>query len=161
MLVGDVLDVSQIPGGLRSSCLAHGPEAFVPGGGGEPARKRGRFADLVKPFHQVQPDVLANVVGVGAAQPVLAADRPDERGVPLDECVPRLLFAVSGARHQVSDRWVTSDRAYFSGHDLVLLPRTGILIGPRHSGHGSGTGASPGAVAVDASLRVKRPAAHQ
>jgi hypothetical protein len=39
---------------------------------------------------------LADVVGVGAAEPVPAADGPDQRGIPLHERVPRLLVAVSG-----------------------------------------------------------------
>ena len=42
-----------------------------------------------------------HVVGVGAAEPVLAADRPDERGVPLDQFVPRLAAAVPGPGHQL------------------------------------------------------------
>jgi hypothetical protein len=53
--------------------------------------------------HQLEPDDLADILGVGCLQPEVAADRPDQRGVPLDECVPRLLLAVLGACHQVGD----------------------------------------------------------
>ena len=60
--------------------------------------------------YQVQPDGLADVLGVSAAQPMPTADRPDQRGVPLDECVPRLLLAVLGARHQVGYGQVIAHR---------------------------------------------------
>ena len=43
-------------------------------------------ADSVEMFLPEQPDALARVLGVGIAQPVIAADRPDRRGVPLDGC---------------------------------------------------------------------------
>jgi hypothetical protein len=56
--------------------------------------------------HKLQPDALADVVCVGAVQPVPAPDRPEEWGVPFDERTPRLLVAAPGAHHQVSDRRV-------------------------------------------------------
>jgi hypothetical protein len=101
-LVRKAVDVQRIPGRVRYVARAQDAEAFPPGGGGEPAGQRGRLADLVQLVHQAQPDALADVVGVGAAESVPAADRPNERGVPLDEGVPRLLVAVSGAPYQVA-----------------------------------------------------------
>jgi hypothetical protein len=100
---GDVLRVQHVPARLCPARLAQDPEAFAPGGGGEPARKRGRIAEAVKLGHQVQPYVLADVLCVGAAQPVSAADGPHQRGVPFDEGVPGLLVAVPGAHHQAGD----------------------------------------------------------
>jgi non-specific serine/threonine protein kinase len=43
--------------------------------------------------HQVQPDGLAGVAGVGAGQPVPAADRPHQRGIPLEALRYRLRTA--------------------------------------------------------------------
>src|SRR5208282_2520993 len=97
------------------------PDALPPGGGGEPARKSGRIADSVQLVHQAQPDALADIVGIGAAEPVPAADRPDQRGVPLHERVPRLLVAVSGAGYQVNDHRII-------GH-LVSVPSRGCTRG--------------------------------
>ena len=54
-----------------------------------PAARPDRAGDLA--VHQREPDGLAYILGVGPLQPVAAADRPDQRGVPLDECVPGLL----------------------------------------------------------------------
>ena len=59
---------------------------------------------------QVQPDGLADVVGVGVAQLVPAADGPDRRGVPFDECIPCLPVPAAGAYHQVGDHWVIPHR---------------------------------------------------
>jgi hypothetical protein len=65
---------------------------------------------------QVQPDGLADVVGVGVAQLVPAADGPDRRGVPFDECIPCLPVPAAGAYPQVGDRWVITRRVgIFSG----------------------------------------------
>ena len=104
------LDVHYVPARQGSPRRASDAEAFSPGHGGQPARKRGRIPDLVQVVHQLQPDALADVLGVGVAEPVPAADRPDQRGVPLDERVPRLLVAVSGASHQVNDHRVIEQR---------------------------------------------------
>ncbi len=89
-----------MPGSLLVPCCAQDPAAFPLGGGGEPAGKRGRIAQGRKLVRQPQPDALADVLGIGPAQPVSAADGPDQRGVPVDEFVPRLLIAVSRACHQ-------------------------------------------------------------
>jgi hypothetical protein len=43
---------------------------------------------------------MADIISIGPAQAVSAADGPDQGGVPLDEVVPRLLLAVSRAYHQ-------------------------------------------------------------
>ena len=59
---------------------------------------------------QLEPHGLADVLGIGAAQLVPAADRPDQRGVPLDEGAPRLLVGVGGAGHQGSDGQVIAHR---------------------------------------------------
>ena len=56
-----------MPGSLRSPGGAQDPAAFPPGGGGQPAGQRGRVADPVQLVHQPQPDVLADVVGVGGS----------------------------------------------------------------------------------------------
>ena len=104
LLVWDVAGVRHIPGAVRSVRCAQDPAAFPPGRGREPAGKCGRIPDCAQVLHQLQPDALANVVGVDAAQPVPVADRPDERGIPVDEGVPRLFIAVSGVHHQVSGR---------------------------------------------------------
>src|SRR5690242_14244482 len=104
LFVRDVLGVQHIVGRLSSPRCAQYPAAFAPGGGGEPARKCGRLADGCKLVHELQPYALADVLGVGAAELVPMTDRPNERGVPLDEYIPRLLVVVSGACHQISDR---------------------------------------------------------
>ena len=59
--------------------------------------QRGRLAEFAQVVEELEPDCLADVVGIGAAQLVPAADRPDQRGVPLDQGVPRPLVAVRGA----------------------------------------------------------------
>src|SRR5262245_26738751 len=67
---------------------------------------------MAQVVHQLEPDGLGDVLGVGGSQPVPSADRPDQRGVPLNECVPRLILAIAGAHHQSGDcqviaHWVT------------------------------------------------------
>jgi len=52
-----------------------------------------------------------------SAKPVPAADRPHQRGEPLDDRTPRRLVAVTRAHHQVSDRRGTEYRACLSSHD--------------------------------------------
>src|SRR5580700_2279184 len=132
-LIRHVLSVERVDGCVRAVCRAHEAPALPPGGGGEPPGQRGWLADLAQVVHQVQPDVLAHVVGVGVAEPVLAANRPDQRGVALDEGLPRLYVAVSGAGYQVDDHRVitrlvdvvshrfTWDTGCLSGHGQVLL----------------------------------------
>ena len=45
-----------------------------------------------------------------AAEPVLAADRPDQRGIPFDERVPCLLVAGSCTSHQIRHEWTIARR---------------------------------------------------
>jgi hypothetical protein len=111
-------------GSARIPCCARGPAAFVPGRGGEPAPKRGRFADVMKLAYKPQPDALANVVGIGTAELVAAADGPDQRRVPIHKCVPRLGVAVSGAPYQVGCRRVIGHR------DRVLSGRARLWMRP-------------------------------
>ena len=66
-LVREALSVQHVPGRLRSLGCAQDPRALAPGGGGEPAWKRGRIADPIQLIHQVQPDALADVLGVRVA----------------------------------------------------------------------------------------------
>jgi hypothetical protein len=87
-----------------------GPSAFLLGRGGQPAGKRGQIAHFAELICELEPDGLADIGGVGAAQLVPAADRPDQRGVPLDEGLPRLLVAVCGAGHQGISRRVIGHR---------------------------------------------------
>ena len=95
--------VQRGPCARRRPHRAPGPAAFPHGRAGQPAAKRGRSTELVKLAGELQPDELADVAGAGVAEPVLAADGSHQRGVPLDEGVPRLLIVVPCARHQVSD----------------------------------------------------------
>ena len=62
-------------------------------------------------------------------QPVPAADGPDQRGVPLDQRVPRLLVAVSGAGHQVSDHQVSSHSGRCAGGRGWCVRRAGAVWG--------------------------------
>jgi hypothetical protein len=118
VLVRDAAGAGYRGGSGRSLC-AQDPQAFALGGGGEPARECGRVAEVAKLVHQVQPDALAGIGGVGAGQPVPAADGPNQRVVPLDEGIPRLLVAASGARHQVGERPFAADQARLGGRDRV------------------------------------------
>ena len=52
-----------------------------PGSDGQPGGKRSRVAQAVQLIHELEPDVLGGVFGVGGLQPVPAADRPDQRGI--------------------------------------------------------------------------------
>jgi hypothetical protein len=79
---------------------AQDPAAFPLGSGGDPAGKRSQIANGRKVVRQSQPDALADVLGISPAQPVSAADGPDQRGVPLDEVVPCLPITGSGTCHQ-------------------------------------------------------------
>jgi hypothetical protein len=104
LLGREVLGVKRADGRVRSAGRAQDPLALPAGCGGEPSGQRGRLADLVQLVHQAQPDALADILRVGAVEPVPAADRPDERRVPLDERVPGPLVASSRPRHQVNDQ---------------------------------------------------------
>jgi hypothetical protein len=110
MVVADILSVQRQDGGLWTMCRAQYSGAFEPGGGSQPPRQGVRIAEVVQLFHQVQPDALACVLGLGGAQPVPAADGPHQRRVPVDKCVPRLLVAGCGAQHQVGDRLIIAHR---------------------------------------------------
>src|SRR6185369_768103 len=85
--------------------------AFPSGRGRQPAWKRGRLADHAQVVHELQPDALPDVLGVDTAKPVVPADGPHERGVPLDEDIPRLLVAVFGTRYEVGDKRVIAHRS--------------------------------------------------
>ena len=84
MLVRDIPGVPRmpVPGKpctWRAGPGAQDPAAFPPGGG-ELAWQRGRIAEVAQLARQLEPDGLADVLGVGAARPVTAADRPDQPG---------------------------------------------------------------------------------
>jgi len=101
--VRDALSVRHVPGRLRLPRCAPGPGAFPAGGGGQPAGQRGRLAEFAQVVEELEPDGLADVVGVRAAELGPAADPPDQRGVPLDQGVPRPRVAVGRAVHQGGD----------------------------------------------------------
>jgi hypothetical protein len=124
----DVPGVQGLPASVRSVRGASDTPAFLLSDGGEPAGDRGRIADCRKLVHELLPDSLPDVGGIGAAQPVSAADGPGERGVPVDKCVPRLFVTVSGTRHKVGD-------------GQVVVHRVSILSGQRtgHRGWCAGT----------------------
>ena len=90
--------------------------------------KRGRIADLAQLVHQQQPDVLADVGGLGGVQPVPAAERPDQRGIPLHQRGPRALVAVPGAYHHGGHR-VAAHRLSIVGGILVYGHGAALLIG--------------------------------
>ena len=81
------------------------------------------IAEGAQLVHELQPDALADILGIGVAQPVPAADGPDQRGVPLHQRVPRLPVAIPGAGHQVGDQ-------------RVITPADGILSKARVRDHG-------------------------
>jgi hypothetical protein len=54
--------------------------------------------------NELEPDVLPDIVSIHLAQPVSAAYRPDQRGISLEEFVPRVLIAVPGTCYQCGDR---------------------------------------------------------
>ena len=116
LLAGEDLRVGHVPGRQRSPGGAQYPAAFPARRGGQPAGKRGRVAEVTQMIGQEQPDALADGLGVRAAEPVPAADRPGQRGVPLDQRVPRLLVAVPGPGHQVGDRLISTHEMVSSGH---------------------------------------------
>ena len=72
------------PGKLQSPRRRPRLSAFPPGGGGQPAGQRAGILDFIQLIHDLSPDALAYGPGIGVVQPVPAADRPDQRGVPLN-----------------------------------------------------------------------------
>ena len=103
VIVGDGLGGQRMPGAAGSPGRAQDAAAFAPGGGRQPAGKRGWVADLVQLIQKLEPDVLGDVLGVGGVDPVPAADGPDQRGIPFHQRVPGLLLAVPGPGHQAGD----------------------------------------------------------
>jgi hypothetical protein len=101
-----MVSASGARGVVRSARRTQDTAAFAPGGGGQPAGKRGRITQGAQPVHQHQPDALSGILGVGVIETVPAADGPDQRGVPLHQGIPSLLVAVPGAGHQAGDHWV-------------------------------------------------------
>src|SRR5689334_1747677 len=85
-------------------CRTQDPATFPAGSGGEPAGKCGWLAYGREVTNELEPDVLPDIVSIHLAQPVSAAYRPDQRGIPLEEFVPRVLVAVPGACYQCGDR---------------------------------------------------------
>jgi len=81
---------------------------------------RGRVADLADVVHHLQPDGLPGLVGVG--QPVPAAERPHQRGVPLDDRISRPLVAVARVHHQAGDWHGSGHRGCLNSHFRDLLP---------------------------------------
>src|SRR5215469_5291752 len=116
--VGDVAGVHHTLDGVFPAGRAHESVALPLSRGGQPAGKGGRIADPVQLFHQPQPDVLADVAGLGLTQPVSAADGPNQWGIPFDERVPRRLLVVPGALDQVRNRLVITHPGCPNGHDL-------------------------------------------
>ena len=55
---------------------------------------------LAELLDQQQPHILAHVFDVVAAEPVPGADRPHQRGVALDQLVPRILVTPGRAGDQ-------------------------------------------------------------
>ena len=117
-LVGQELGVQHVPGRRPPLPGVREPKAFPPGHGHQPARERGRIPELAQLAGQLQPHVLADVVGVGAVQPVLAADGPEQRGEPHHQCVPGEIVVPGGAGHEVSERHRVSARAHRCLKDL-------------------------------------------
>jgi len=79
---------------------------------------------IAPPTLRANVTVASDIVRVGAAEPVPSADRPDERGVLLDERVPRPLVASSRTRHQVNDQRAIVHRV---GICLAYEPRAAVL----------------------------------
>src|SRR5215472_10958400 len=125
--------VRGLPGTGLAVRGAPDPVAFAVGGGGEPACQRGWVAERVELAGELPPYGLADGAGIGVVDAVPTADRPYQRDVPLDECVPCLAVAGYGAGHQVSDRRAIAHPDCLGGHHRVPLPpcRTG---GPAHLG---------------------------
>src|ERR1039457_6158268 len=90
-----------------------------------PARQGRRLAEATDLLDQQQPDALANVVDILTVQLVANADGPHQRGVPLDEFIPRPLVAVAHASDQGNDRRVVAHGVSFpqlSDHRCLATP---------------------------------------
>lgn len=135
---GNVAGVGHVPGWLRPPGMQD-PDAFSPGRGGKPASKRGPITDFLQLFGQAQPDALAHVLSVGPVQPVAPADSPDQRRVPVHQCVPRLPVAVPGTGDQLNDHWASHlglsslARPEFAGIAISLSCLTGFCGPCRHA----------------------------
>ena len=110
LVIGHGLDIGHVSGWRRFLRGAQDLKALSAGHGDEPAWEGGRVADLVQVADQLQPDLLAHVLGVGVGQPVFAADRPDQRAELLDQGIPGVLIARCGAGHEVNDDRVVAHR---------------------------------------------------
>jgi hypothetical protein len=119
--IGQVRHVGHQFGRQLRTGLAQAPEAFPPGRGDQPAGQRVRVAEAAEVVDQVQPHRLHDVLGVGASEPVPEADRPDQRGVPVDDLVPGPLVAVCRTRHQVGD-------GRLAGPRVAVLDHHGISV---------------------------------
>ena len=75
--------------------------------------------DVVQLIHELEPDVLGDVFGVGGLQPVPAADRPDQRSIPFHQRVPGLPLAVPGPGHKAGDHRVIAPAAGLMGEGRV------------------------------------------
>src|SRR5215469_1511526 len=96
-------------------CCPQNAQTFTLGRGRQPARQRRWLAQVPDLFHQQQPDGLADVVNVRAAQLVADADGPHQRGIPLDELTPRLPVAVAYPGDQGNDRRVVAHACPLQG----------------------------------------------
>jgi hypothetical protein len=108
VIVRDGLGTGRLAGIACCRRPAQDAAAFPAGRDSQPAGQRGRDGDGFQLVDKCEPDVLTDVLGVGVAQPVPAADRPDQRGVPFHQRVPRLVVTVPGAGHQIGDRSATA-----------------------------------------------------
>ena len=67
LLTGGEAGLGSIVGRVRTRHSARDPQAFPAGRGGQPACQRGRIADLSDVPHELQPDALGDVAGLGVA----------------------------------------------------------------------------------------------
>lgn len=108
-----------ITGQFRVLMLARLPqyaEALTLRGRRQPARQRRRLAQAPDPLDEQQPDTLAHVVALLAAQPVPDADRPDQRGISFDDLVPRSPVPVGRTGNQGDDCRVVTHSPSSHGH---------------------------------------------
>jgi Alpha/beta hydrolase len=99
------------------------------------ARHGSRVALLCHSYGSVVCGLAAPHPGVGAAEPVPAADGPDQRGVPLDKGVPGLLVAICRAGHQVIDRRASTHGRVYPVHGNPPLSRRICAPGWSFRGH--------------------------
>jgi hypothetical protein len=79
------------------------PQTFVPGRGGDPARKRAGLTKVGEAFDQAQPQSLVHVVSVLAAQPVSRDDGTHQREEAFYELVPCVLVPLPRILHESGD----------------------------------------------------------